>query len=180
MVGFRDSGSENGTRPSRFLADCNGVAADRMSRVESRESFREQGGGMRTDAGFRCLSVSTLDRLSPTLRLARAVEGINSGSGCVYKSHPGGSRFARARLRGPEVHHRSSDGSQRRAGTPVCPPQIRNLRGFVSFHFPQAIHCSHKLLRNTRKTGTVLSAPPEGLASSFIAWWRASVPFALL
>src|SRR5215510_10552684 len=51
---------ENGTRPSRFLADCNDVAADRISRVASRESFREQGGGMRTDAGFRWLSVSTL------------------------------------------------------------------------------------------------------------------------
>lgn len=70
--------SENGTRPSRFLADCNGVAADRISRVACRESFREQGGGMRKDPGFRCLSVSTLTWLSLMLRLARAVEGINS------------------------------------------------------------------------------------------------------
>jgi tetratricopeptide (TPR) repeat protein len=35
-------------------------------------------------------------------------------------------------------------------------------------------------LRNTRKTGAVSSAPPEGLASSFLVWRRASAPFALL
>ena len=34
--------SENGTHPSRFVADCNGVAADRSSRVGSRESFRSR------------------------------------------------------------------------------------------------------------------------------------------
>ena len=34
--------------------------------------------GMRKDPGFRCLSVSTLTRLSLMLRLARAVEEINS------------------------------------------------------------------------------------------------------
>jgi hypothetical protein len=36
------------------------------------------------------------------------------------------------------------------------------------------------LLRNTRKTVAMLGAPPEDPASSFAAWWRASVPFALL
>jgi uncharacterized repeat protein (TIGR03803 family) len=36
------------------------------------------------------------------------------------------------------------------------------------------------LLRNTRKTGSISSAPPRGLASSCRAWWRAFAPFALL
>jgi hypothetical protein len=36
------------------------------------------------------------------------------------------------------------------------------------------------LLRNTRKTVTVSSAPPKELASSFDVWRRASAPFALL
>lgn len=44
--------SEYGTRASRFPADCNGVAAGHISRVAS---FREQGGGMRTDAGFAAI-----------------------------------------------------------------------------------------------------------------------------
>jgi hypothetical protein len=37
-----------------------------------------------------------------------------------------------------------------------------------------------KLLRNSRKTGTVSSAPPQGLASSSTVWRRAAAPFALL
>ena len=37
--------SENGNRPSRFLADCNGVAGDRIRQIASRESIREKGGG---------------------------------------------------------------------------------------------------------------------------------------
>jgi tetratricopeptide (TPR) repeat protein len=36
------------------------------------------------------------------------------------------------------------------------------------------------LLRNSRKTGAVSSAPPEGLASSSTVWRRASAPFALI
>jgi hypothetical protein len=36
------------------------------------------------------------------------------------------------------------------------------------------------LLRNSRKTVAVSGAPPEGPESSFVAWWRASAPFALL
>jgi hypothetical protein len=36
-----------------------------------------------------------------------------------------------------------------------------------------------ELLRNSRKTGTVSSATPEGLESSSAAWWRAAAPFAL-
>jgi uncharacterized damage-inducible protein DinB len=35
-------------------------------------------------------------------------------------------------------------------------------------------------LRKSHKTGTVSSAPPEGLASSSIVWRRAAAPFALL
>src|ERR1700733_11277413 len=37
-----------------------------------------------------------------------------------------------------------------------------------------------KILSNSRKTGAVSSAPPKGLASSFLAWRRASATFALL
>jgi hypothetical protein len=37
-----------------------------------------------------------------------------------------------------------------------------------------------RLLSNTRKTVAASSAPPEGLRSFSIAWWRASAPFALL
>jgi hypothetical protein len=36
------------------------------------------------------------------------------------------------------------------------------------------------VLRNSRKTGTVSSAPPESLANSFLVWRHASVPFALI
>jgi hypothetical protein len=36
------------------------------------------------------------------------------------------------------------------------------------------------LLRKTRKTVAVSSAPPQGLASSFLRWRRAAAPFALL
>ena len=36
------------------------------------------------------------------------------------------------------------------------------------------------LLRNTRKTAAVSSAPPQGLRSSFPVWRRVSAPFALL
>jgi kynurenine formamidase len=36
------------------------------------------------------------------------------------------------------------------------------------------------LSKNTRKTGTVSGAPPEGVASSCTDWRRASAPFALL
>jgi hypothetical protein len=39
---------------------------------------------------------------------------------------------------------------------------------------------SAELLKGARKTGTVSSAPPNGLASSFPDWRRASAPFALL
>ena len=35
------------------------------------------------------------------------------------------------------------------------------------------------LLRNSRKTVAVSSAPPKELASSFAEWWRAAAPFAL-
>jgi hypothetical protein len=49
---------------------------------------------MRKDPGFRCLSVSTLTRLSLMLRLAKAVEGINS---CLVRKgrliRPFASRF---------------------------------------------------------------------------------------
>jgi hypothetical protein len=38
---------------------------------------------------------------------------------------------------------------------------------------------TRRLLRNTRKTVAASSAPPEGLASSFTVWRRASAPFAL-
>ena len=70
--------SENGTRPSRFLADCNGVAADRNK--SSRISGIVPGVGRRYAYGRR-ISLPFgihIDRLSPMLRLARAVEGINS------------------------------------------------------------------------------------------------------
>ena len=72
MVAFRGYVSENGTRLSRFLADCNGVAADRISRVASRESFREEDGGLHTGAGISLPFGIHMDRLSPMLRLARA------------------------------------------------------------------------------------------------------------
>jgi hydroxymethylbilane synthase len=36
------------------------------------------------------------------------------------------------------------------------------------------------LLRNSRKTGSVSSAPPQGLASSSTVWRRATAPFALV
>jgi hypothetical protein len=36
------------------------------------------------------------------------------------------------------------------------------------------------LLRNSCKTVAISSAPPEGLASSFLGWWRVFAPFALL
>jgi ATP-binding cassette, subfamily B, bacterial len=37
-----------------------------------------------------------------------------------------------------------------------------------------------RFLKNARKTGTVSNLPPDGQRSSFVAWWRASPPFALL
>ncbi len=78
MVDFRVQVSENGTRPSRFLADCNGVAADRNK--SSRISGIVPGVGRRY-AYRRRISLPFgihIDRLSPMLRLARAVEGTNS------------------------------------------------------------------------------------------------------
>ena len=46
---------------------------------------------------------------------------------------------------------------------------------------PPTQHCPviRQLLRSTRKTGAVSSAPPEELVSSFIVWRLASAPFAL-
>ena len=55
--------SENGTRPSPFPAHY-GVAADRMSRVASRESFPEQGGGMQTERRISLPFVSALTGFS--------------------------------------------------------------------------------------------------------------------
>ena len=78
MVDFRGSGIRKWDRPSRFLADCNGVAADRNK--SSRISGIVPGVGRRY-AYRRRISLPFgihIDRLSPMLRLARAVEGINS------------------------------------------------------------------------------------------------------
>ena len=48
---------------------------------------------------------------------------------------------------------------------------------FLSCRVPRPAACA--LLRNSRKTVPVLSAPPKGFASSFIARRRVSAPFAL-
>jgi CheY-like chemotaxis protein len=70
--------------------------------------------------------------------------------------------------------------SRSRYCVPVCTLSIdsflsANATGVESFDKLNRIH----LVRNTRKTVAVSSAPPEGLTSSFRAWWRAAAPFAL-
>ena len=126
MVDFRDQVSENGTRTSRFLADCNGVAADRLSRVASRESF--PGAGRRC-AYRRRISLPFgihIDRLSPSRGLkTRLLAGYG---------HSGAMRIFRQRDRRQTHSVLVNTGRQ---GTTIYPFLLPDDSSAVPVTFPR-------------------------------------------